>query len=122
MDTQPIYVRWIKGRKSGKTKVQWEDNNKITFPEDAGVISFNLTLFWDEKKKAYEPKPVLLSIERYMRDKKAQRMGAITMDLTEYADVEKPLENKKLRLEIEDGALFLHSAIYFVRGQTLVVK
>ena len=54
----PIFVKWAKGRKSGRTAVQWEDNEKITWTEDKGVMTFSLTLFWDEKKKQYAPKPV----------------------------------------------------------------
>jgi len=38
-----------------------------------------------------------------MRNKKSQRMGIIDLDLTEFADADNPVVNKKLKLDIEDG-------------------
>jgi hypothetical protein len=99
----PIFIKWSKGRKSGRTGVQWEEKEKITWIEDKGLMTFSLTLFWDEKKQKYAPKTVTISIERHVRNKKSQRMGVVDLDLTEFADVENPVVNKKLKLDIEDG-------------------
>ena len=102
-ENMPLFVTWQKGRKSGRTAVQWEENGKVTWPDEKGLMIFALTLFWDEKKKEYEPKPLLLTIERHMRNKKSQRMGVINMDLSAFVNMDAAVVNKKMRLDIEEG-------------------
>ena len=46
---------------------------------------------------------VTISVERHMRNKKSQCMGVIDLDLTEFADADNPVVNKKLKLDIEEG-------------------
>ena len=87
-DNLPIFVRWRKGRKTGRTAVQWEENGKITWGDDKGIMMFALTLFWDAKKDAYECKPLVLSVERHMRNNKSQCMGVISLDLAEFVNME----------------------------------
>mgnify|MGYP001973135014 CR=1 FL=1 len=102
-DNLPIFVRWRKGRKTGRTAVQWEENGKITWGDDKGIMMFALTLFWDAKKDAYECKPLVLSVERHMRNNKSQCMGVITLDLAEFVNMENAVVSKKMKLDIEDG-------------------
>ena len=102
-DNLPIYVRWRKGRKTGRTAVQWEENGKITWGDDKGIMMFALTLFWDAKKDAYECKPLVLSVERHMRNNKSQCMGVISLDLAEFVNMEAAIVSKKMKLDIEDG-------------------
>ena len=42
----------------------------------------NATLFWDEKEERFLEKPLILSVERHMSNKKHEVLGSLQLDLS----------------------------------------
>ncbi|EKX39480.1 hypothetical protein GUITHDRAFT_114443 [Guillardia theta CCMP2712] len=64
----------------------------------------NATLFWDEKEERFLEKPLILSVERHMSNKKHEVLGSLQLDLSEHVDIESDSETtKKMKLKLSEG-------------------
>eukprot|EP00282_Hemiselmis_andersenii_P039762 CAMPEP_0169433054 /NCGR_PEP_ID=MMETSP1042-20121227/3808_1 /TAXON_ID=464988 /ORGANISM="Hemiselmis andersenii, Strain CCMP1180" /LENGTH=135 /DNA_ID=CAMNT_0009543571 /DNA_START=50 /DNA_END=454 /DNA_ORIENTATION=+ len=97
-----VFVAWKRGKhKGGRTKIEFEEHGGVLWEGQKFVI--RATLFREAEGEPFKSKPMDITIERHIRNGKSQTMGSVMVDLAEYADEEKHLVNKKVKLWIPHG-------------------
>ena len=97
-----LFVRWRRGKsKTGKSRVEFEDHGGVIWEDERFII--RATLFREEGTNRLCEKTLDLTIERHLSNKESEQMAKIVLDLAEYADEEKQVVDKPLKLWIADG-------------------
>ena len=100
----PLFIKWVRGGKSGKTGVEWEENGGVLWEENNRFV-VPVTLFFDSQAGAFQSKTLVVSVERHVSNKKSICMGKAEVELMELADEKDPVISKRLKLSLVDGPL-----------------